>query len=77
MLRLLLALLTVGLVGVAVTGIVFSLIVPMLAFAVKIAIFLLVGYLLLRMVNPKMADDLKRCVVGGRAEEEKAGRPTE
>lgn len=64
MIRMLLALLTVGLVGMAVAGIVFSLVVPILALAVKVAIFLLVGYLLLRIVNPKVADDLKFRVMG-------------
>jgi hypothetical protein len=59
MLRSLLVLLTVGLVGMAVTGFVFSLLMPLAALAVKIGVVLLVGYLILRLVKPDMADSLR------------------
>jgi hypothetical protein len=59
MLRSLLVLLTVGLVGMAVTGFIFSLLMPLAALAVKIGVILLVGYLILRLVKPDMADSLR------------------
>lgn len=67
------ALLTVALVGMAVTGIVFSILVPLLALAVKLAVFALVGYLLLRIVNPTLADDLKDRVLGAKERPGAAG----
>jgi hypothetical protein len=59
MLRSLLVLLTVGLVGMAVTGFVFSMLLPLAALAVKIGVILLVGYLILRLIKPDMADSLR------------------
>ena len=59
MLRSLFALLTVGLVGMAVAGVVFSLLVPLLVVAVKVALFLGIGYLILRVLKPEMADNLR------------------
>lgn len=62
MIRSLLVVLTVGVVGFAVTGIVFSLVLPLVALALKIAFFAIIAYLVLRLVNPGLADDLKeRC----------------
>lgn len=59
MIRSLLVLLTVGVVGVAALGIVTSLVVPLAALAIKILVVLLVGYLILRLVRPDVADDLR------------------
>lgn len=62
MIRALLVLLTVGVVGVAVTGVVFSLVLPLALLAIKIAFFCMIVYVVLRMVKPDLAEDLKeRC----------------
>jgi hypothetical protein len=62
MIRALLVLMTVGVVGVAVTGVVFSLVLPLVLLAIKIAFFCAIAYVILRMVKPDLADDLKeRC----------------
>lgn len=62
MVRALLVLLTVGMVGVAVTGVVFSLVLPLVLLAIKVAFFCLIVYVVLRMVKPDLAEDLKeRC----------------
>ncbi len=62
MFRSILALLTVGFVGVAVASLVFSLLIPLVAVAIKIAVVAVIGYFILRLVKPGMADDLKRKV---------------
>ena len=62
MFRSLMVLLTVGFVGVAVASLVFSVLIPLLAIALKIAVVAVIGYFILRMVKPGMADDLKRKV---------------
>ncbi len=62
MIRALLVLMTVGVVGFAVTGVVFSLVVPLLLVAIKIAFFCMIVYVILRMVKPDLAEDLRdRC----------------
>ena len=64
MLRSLFTLLTVGLVGLAVTGVVFSLLVPLLIIAVKVVLFVGIAYVILRLVKPEMADNLRDKVKG-------------
>lgn len=62
MIRALLVLMTVGVVGVAVTGVVFSLVLPLVLLAIKVAFFCMIVYVVLRMVKPDLAEDLKeRC----------------
>jgi len=61
MLKSLLVLLTVGFVGVAVSGIVFGLLWPLLMVALKITFFVLIGYLILKVVKPDLANNLKNC----------------
>jgi len=62
MIRAFLVLMTVGVVGFAVTGVVFSLVLPLVFLALKVAFFCMIVYMVLRMVNPDMAQDLKeRC----------------
>ncbi|MDX1577858.1 MAG: hypothetical protein R3266_05210 [Gemmatimonadota bacterium] len=79
MIRAVLVLLTVGVVGVAVTGVVFSLLLPLLLLALKAVFFVGIAYLILRMVNPEMADRWKeRCcgpasTAGGAGHGEGAG----
>lgn len=64
MIRSLLILLAVGLVGMAVIGVVFSMLVPLLMLALKVALVLAVGYLILRLVRPDLADECKRKLEG-------------
>lgn len=62
MIRAFLVLMTAGVVGFAVTGVVFSFVLPLVFLALKVAFFCMVAYLVLRLVNPDLADDLKnRC----------------
>ena len=68
MFRSIFVLLTVGFVGVAVSGIVFGLLFPLVMVALKIAFFVLIGYLILRIVKPEMADNLKRCCTNKESE---------
>lgn len=64
MIRSLLILLAVGLVGLAVIGVVFSMLVPLLMLALKVGLVLVVGYLVLRLVRPDLADEVKRKLEG-------------
>ncbi|MFQ5677843.1 MAG: hypothetical protein ACE5HP_00100 [Gemmatimonadota bacterium] len=59
MVRSLLILLAVGVAGMAAVGIVFSLVIPLAALAIKILLVALVGYLILRLVRPDVADRIK------------------
>lgn len=69
MFRSLLVLLTVGFVGLAVSGIVFGLLLPLIMVALKILFFVLIGYLILRLVKPDLADNLKNCCAGKSSED--------
>lgn len=64
MIRSLLILLAVGLVGLAVVGVVFSMLVPLLMLALKVGLVMVVGYLLLRLIRPDLADECKRKLEG-------------
>lgn len=64
MIRSLLMLAVVGLVGLAVAGIVFSVMVPLLVFAVKVAAVLLAGYVVLKLVRPDLAEECRRKIQG-------------
>lgn len=59
MIRSLLVLLGVGVVGIAALGIFFSVLVPLTALAIKVILLLAVGYLILRLVRPDLADDIR------------------
>jgi len=59
MVRAILTLLVMGLVGMFVLGLLFSVLMPLLMLALKAAAVLVVGYLLLRLVSPKDADRLR------------------
>lgn len=65
MLKSLLVLFTAGVVGLAVVGLVFSLAAPIIALAIKVLLVLVVGYLVLRLVRPDLADDVRRKVRNG------------
>lgn len=64
MIRSLLILLAVGLVGLAVVGVVFSMLVPLLMLALKVGLVLVVGYLVLRLIRPDLAEECKRKLEG-------------
>lgn len=59
MIRALMTLLFVGFLGFVTFGIVTSLAVPLLALAVKIAVVLFVGYLILKLVDPEKAEEVR------------------
>lgn len=59
MIKGLLVLFAVGVAGLAAAGLVFSFVVPLAALAIKVALILLVGYLVLRLLRPDLADDVK------------------
>ncbi len=64
MIKGLLVLFAVGIAGLAAVGLVFSFVVPLAALALKILFILLIGYLVLRLVRPDVADDLKSRMKG-------------
>lgn len=59
MIRALFLLVVAGLVGMMVLGVVFSLVLPLAGVAIKLLLVLLVGYLILRLVRPDLADDIR------------------
>lgn len=66
MLRSLFTLLTVGVVGIAAASVMFTLLLPIVLIAIKIGLFVVIGYFLLRMIKPEMADNLRDKVKGER-----------
>lgn len=60
MLKTLLVLFTAGLVGMAVVSLALAVAVPLLTLVLKVLLVLAVGYLVLRLVRPDLADDLRR-----------------
>lgn len=64
MIRSLLILLAVGLVGMAAIGIVFSMLVPLLMLALKAGLVLIVGYFVLKLVKPELAEECRRKLEG-------------
>ena len=64
MLRPLFVMLTVGVVGMAAASLIFSLVIPIVILALKIGMFVIVGYFILRLVKPEMADNLRNKVKG-------------
>lgn len=66
MIRSILILLAVGLIGLAAVGILFSMLVPLLMFALKVGLVLVVGYFVLKLVNPELAEECRRKLEGDR-----------
>lgn len=56
MIRSVLVLLVVGVLGLAVLGVLFSVMLPLAVLAIKIAVVLLLGYFILRLVRPDLAE---------------------
>lgn len=59
MIRSLLVLFAVGVGGVFAIGLVTALIGPLLALAIKIAFILFIGYLILRLIRPEKAEEMR------------------
>lgn len=59
MIRAIVTLLILGFVGMAVLGLLFGLLVPLLAVALKVGLVLLIGYLVLRVVSPRDAEKVR------------------
>lgn len=59
MIRAILTLLVMGLLGMFVLCLLFSVLMPLLMLALKVAAVLVVGYLLLRLVSPRDAERLR------------------
>lgn len=59
MIRALITLAVVGFAGVIAISLLFSLLTPLVLWAVKIAVMLLVGYFVLKLISPKTADDVR------------------
>ncbi|WP_419162140.1 hypothetical protein [Candidatus Palauibacter sp.] len=67
MIRAGLVLFVAGVAGFWVTGILFSLVLPLVWLALKVGFFVGIVYLIVRLVNPEYADKLKEKCCGGRA----------
>jgi hypothetical protein len=59
MIRAIFTLLVLGFLGMVVLSMIFGLLVPLVGFAIKVALVLLVGYLVLRVVSPGQADKVR------------------
>ena len=65
MIRAIVTLLVLGFVGMVVLSLLFGLLVPLLAIALKVGLVLLIGYFILRIVSPEKAEKVRsklRCV---------------
>jgi hypothetical protein len=59
MIKAIVTLLILGFVGMAVLSLLFGLLMPLLAIALKVGLVLLVGYFILRAVSPKDAEKVR------------------
>jgi len=59
MIKAIVTLLILGFVGMAVFGLLFGLLMPLLSIALKVGLVFLVGYFILRVVSPKDADKVR------------------
>ncbi len=59
MIRSLFILAVVGFAGIIALSLIFSLLTPLVLWAIKIAVMLFIGYLLLKLISPKTADEVK------------------
>lgn len=59
MIRAIATLLIMGLLGMFVLGLLFTVMMPLLMIAVKVAVVLVIGYLLLRVFSPADADRIR------------------
>ena len=59
MIRAIVMLLVLGFMGMVVLSLLFGLLVPLLAIALKVGLVLLIGYFVLRLVSPKDAEKVR------------------
>jgi hypothetical protein len=59
MIRAIVTLLVLGFVGMVVLSLLFGLLVPLLAIALKVGLVLLIGYFILRIVSPEKAEKVR------------------
>ena len=59
MTRAIVTLLVLGLVGMTVLSLLFGVLVPLLVIAIKVALVLVVGYFILRLVSPSDAEKVR------------------
>lgn len=59
MIRAIVTLLVLGFVGMVVLSLLFGLLVPLLAIALKVGLVLVIGYFVLRLVSPKDAEKVR------------------
>lgn len=59
MLRAIVTLLVLGLVGMTVLSLLFGILMPLLLLALKVALVLVIGYFVLRLVSPKDAEKVR------------------
>jgi len=59
MIRAIITLLILGFVGMVVLSLLFGLLIPLLAIALKVGLVLLIGYFVLRIVSPKDAEKVR------------------
>ncbi|MCK5489776.1 MAG: hypothetical protein KAI98_07295 [Gemmatimonadetes bacterium] len=59
MIRAIVTLLVLGFVGMVVLSLLFGLLVPLLAIALKVGLVLVIGYFVLRIVSPKDAEKVR------------------
>ncbi len=59
MFKSILYLLVLGFVGMMVLSVVFGFLAPLIGFAIKLAVIMVVGYFLLRILSPKKANQVR------------------
>ncbi len=59
MIRAIVTLLVLGFLGMVVLSLLFGLLMPLLALALKVGLVLLIGYFVLRVVSPKDAERVR------------------
>lgn len=59
MTRAIVTLLVLGLVGMTVLSLLFGVLMPLLVIAIKVALVLVVGYFILRLVSPSDAEKVR------------------
>ena len=64
MLRAIVTLLVLGLVGMTVLSLLFGVLMPLLMIALKVALVLVVGYFILRLVSPSDAEKVRQKLNG-------------
>ena len=64
MTRAIVTLLVLGLVGMTVLSLLFGVLMPLLMIAIKVALVLVVGYFILRLVSPSDAEKVRDKING-------------